>query len=106
MSEHIWIITTTVESQKQAEVLAQQAVASRMAACTQVDAPITSHYLWEEELVIATEHRIQFKTSAKNKPIRKSKYGSKLTSSDREDKGTQKKYKGSKTNGDEAPSYQ
>ena len=66
MAELISIITTTVESQKQAEVLSQQAVGSGLAACAQVDSPIVSHYRWKGNLEIATEHRIQFKLAPAN----------------------------------------
>ena len=61
MAEQISIITTTLESQKQAEVLSKKAVESGLAACAQVDSPILSHYQWKDTLEIATEYRIQFK---------------------------------------------
>ena len=61
MIEYIWIVTTTVETQEQAKTLAKLAVESRLAACAQVDAGITSHYRWKDKLEQATEYRIQFK---------------------------------------------
>ena len=67
MIETIWIVTTTVGSIKQAEDLAQSSVQSGLVACAQVDSPITSHYIWKDQLEYATEYRITFKLSEKDK---------------------------------------
>jgi periplasmic divalent cation tolerance protein len=71
MLEQIYIVTTTVETLKQAKNLAKLVIESRLAACAQVDAAITSHYRWKEDLEQAMEYRIQFKLSmeAKDKLI-------------------------------------
>ncbi len=61
MIEYIWIVTTTVETPEQAKNLAKLAIESRLAACAQVDAGITSHYRWKDRFEQATEYRIQFK---------------------------------------------
>ena len=67
MEEHIWIVTTTVESLRQAEDLAQSSVQSGLAACAQVDSPVTSHYIWQRDLQNATEYRIVYKLSDSKK---------------------------------------
>lgn len=69
MAGQITIITTTVESHQHAEILSKRAVESGMAACAQVDSPITSHYRWKGEMEIATEYRIHFKTATRNKAM-------------------------------------
>ena len=61
MVEHIWIITTTVETSEQAQNLAKLAIESRLAVCAQVDTGIDAHYRWKDELQQSTEYRIQFK---------------------------------------------
>ena len=61
MVEHIWIVTTTVKTLEQAKNLAELAVESKLAACGQVDAGITSHYRWKNKLEQTTECRVQFK---------------------------------------------
>ncbi len=67
MPEQICIITTTVDTQNRARNLAELAIKSRLAKCAQVDAAITSHYRWKDDLEQATEYRIQFKLSMKTK---------------------------------------
>src|SRR5690554_6279295 len=53
---------TTVESAKVARRLAEGAVAKRLAACVQIEGPITSVYHWQGTLESAFEWRITFKT--------------------------------------------
>lgn len=44
-----------------ADTLAASAVGARLAACVQIDGPITSHYLWEGVQEKSEEYRITFK---------------------------------------------
>lgn len=56
--------TTTVATAEQAEGLASRVVASRFAACAQIDGPIRSHYVWDGKAETATEWRLTFKTTS------------------------------------------
>ena len=52
---------TTTGSRGDADRLARGAVELRLAACTQIDGPITSHFHWQGRLEVAEEFRIWFK---------------------------------------------
>jgi periplasmic divalent cation tolerance protein len=52
---------TTVASATDADRLAADAVARRLAICVQTDGPITSHYRWKGRQERATEWRLCFK---------------------------------------------
>jgi periplasmic divalent cation tolerance protein len=56
--------TTTVSTAEQAEQLASRIVASRFAACAQIDGPIRSHFVWSGNAETATEWRLTFKTTS------------------------------------------
>ncbi|MGJ3243909.1 MAG: divalent-cation tolerance protein CutA [Opitutales bacterium] len=49
---------TTVETPEQADRLADGLVRSRLAACVQIDAPVTSHYVWKGKAEADREIRI------------------------------------------------
>jgi periplasmic divalent cation tolerance protein len=55
-------VTTTVESRQQAEQLASAITTSRLAACAQINGPITSTYWWKDKLETAEEWQVVFKT--------------------------------------------
>jgi len=57
---------TTISSLEEAEKLASEAVNERLAACAEVDGPIRSYYLWQDNLERDEEYRITFKFLAKN----------------------------------------
>ncbi len=63
-TQKIFVGWTTVDSAAAAEKLAAGLVAARLAACTQVDGPMTSHYIWEGKHERATEWRVWVKFSA------------------------------------------
>ena len=52
---------TTINGQENAEKLARGSIENRLAACAQVEGPITSFYRWEGELESVQEYRITFK---------------------------------------------
>lgn len=52
---------TTTETREDAERLARGAVECRLAACAQIDGPITSYYHFEGKLEHGEEFRIWFK---------------------------------------------
>ena len=52
---------TTGETREQAESLAKGLVEARLAACVQIEGPITSHYRWDGHLQQAQEHRLTVK---------------------------------------------
>jgi periplasmic divalent cation tolerance protein len=57
----MFVAWTTVGSQAEAEKLAEGAVTQRLAACAQVEGPVTSFYHWEGKMERSEEYRIWFK---------------------------------------------
>ena len=57
----LMIAWTTVATRADAERLAAGAVAAGLAACVQVDGPLSSFYRWEGELEKSEEFRLTFK---------------------------------------------
>lgn len=55
---------TTINNRENAEKLARGSVENRLAACAQVDGPISSFYLWEGRQESVEEYRITFKFDA------------------------------------------
>jgi periplasmic divalent cation tolerance protein len=55
------IAWTTLATRDQAEELARAAIQQRLAACAQIDGPITSHYIWQGRPERAEEFRLCFK---------------------------------------------
>ena len=54
---------TTVASAQDADALARSLVDQSLAACVQIDGPITSHYRWAGKVERASEFRLLIKTS-------------------------------------------
>lgn len=52
---------TTVETRAQADSLARDIVAQNLAACVQIEGPITSHYRWNGKQEETTEFRLCLK---------------------------------------------
>ncbi|MFI1968926.1 divalent-cation tolerance protein CutA [Streptomyces cinnamoneus] len=61
--EYVTVMTTT-DSEAAARHLAQSAVERRVAACAQIDGPVTSVYRWEGRIETAAEWRVLFKATA------------------------------------------
>ncbi|MEU9131370.1 divalent-cation tolerance protein CutA [Kitasatospora sp. NPDC048540] len=61
-------VTTTTDSAEFAAALARSAVTAKLAACAQVDGPITSVYRWQGELETAREWRVVLKTTVARYP--------------------------------------
>ena len=57
----ILIASTTLPDESSAQTLARGAVAAGLAACAQVEGPITSHYVWQGKLECTREWRVVFK---------------------------------------------
>ena len=57
----MWIAWTTVAKRDDAERLARLAVEHRLAACAQIDGPVTSYYWWQKRIERDEEWRITFK---------------------------------------------
>lgn len=55
-------VVTTHDDRAVADKIASAGVAARLAACAQVDGPITSTYWWDGALETASEWRVTFKT--------------------------------------------
>ena len=55
------IAWTTVANRAEAETLARGIVEARLAACVQIDGPITSYYRWDSRLEEAAEFRLTIK---------------------------------------------
>ncbi|AWI10187.1 divalent-cation tolerance protein CutA [Ereboglobus luteus] len=60
-STTLMIGTTTVASRDEADALARGLVESRLAACAQIDGPVTSVYHWQEKLETTAEYRLTIK---------------------------------------------
>jgi len=67
VADYLTVLTTT-GSAEAAAALADSAVRARLAACAQVDGPITSTYWWQGELESAQEWRVLYKTTAERYP--------------------------------------
>lgn len=52
---------TTVGNHEDADRLAQGLVESRLAACVQIEGPLTSRYLWQGKTETAQEYRLMVK---------------------------------------------
>ncbi|MDR2981800.1 MAG: divalent-cation tolerance protein CutA [Puniceicoccales bacterium] len=65
-SPRLLIGWTTVSSREDAARLAGGIVEKRLAACAQIDGPITSHYHWDGKLCADTEYRLTIKFPADN----------------------------------------
>ncbi|WP_049573223.1 divalent-cation tolerance protein CutA [Streptomyces sp. SBT349] len=63
MADHLTVLTTT-DSENAAELLARSAVEARVAACAQIEGPVTSVYWWDGEVRTGREWRVLYKTPA------------------------------------------
>jgi periplasmic divalent cation tolerance protein len=57
------VAITTLESREDADSLACSLVDLSLAACVQVEGPITSHYRWAGKVEHATEFRLMIKST-------------------------------------------
>jgi periplasmic divalent cation tolerance protein len=55
-------ITTTVNSLEEADMIANDAVELKLAACGQITGPIVSHYVWNDEKFREEEWQVSLKT--------------------------------------------
>lgn len=62
-TEYLTVLTTTDTADK-AQALASSAVEAKVAACAQIDGPITSVYRWEGGVQTDQEWRVLYKTTA------------------------------------------
>ena len=62
------IVMTTVESSGDANTLATALIEQSLAACVQVDGPITSYYRWAGRTETSSEFRLMIKTSLASWP--------------------------------------
>ena len=62
MTVDILELTTTTETEEQAQELARQLVRARLAACVQVVGPIHSVYRWQGEICESAEFRLTAKS--------------------------------------------
>ena len=61
MADYIQV-TTTTENREDADRIAQSLVDARLAACVQIDGPITSAYRWNGRIETSSEWRCVVKT--------------------------------------------
>ncbi len=59
---------TTVETREQADTLARDLVAQRLAACVQIEGPTTSHYRWNGKQEKTVEFRLCLKFLTEREP--------------------------------------
>lgn len=55
-------VQTTVACPKIAQAIAEQLLTGRLAACVQISAAVTSHYVWEGKVQQQLEHVLVIKT--------------------------------------------
>lgn len=68
VSKALALVMTTVGSAQDADALARSLVDQSLAACVQIDGPITSHYRWAGQVERASEFRLMIKTSLSSWP--------------------------------------
>ena len=51
------MVLTTTDSQAVAEAIANELISNKLAACVQIDGPIKSVYVWEDQLESSQELR-------------------------------------------------
>ncbi|MEA2083032.1 MAG: divalent-cation tolerance protein CutA [Thermodesulfobacteriota bacterium] len=61
MTEYIQIVTT-VESENDAEKIAELLVGRRLAACVQIAGPVTSRFWWDGKINTAEEYQVIIKS--------------------------------------------
>ncbi|GAB3459990.1 divalent-cation tolerance protein CutA [Streptomonospora sediminis] len=61
-------VETTSDTRESADDLARSAIEQGLAACAQVEAPITSYYRWEGETCADQEWRVVLKTARDRLP--------------------------------------
>ena len=69
----IAMVITTVESADDADQLAKAMIDQSLAACIQIDGPVTSHYRWAGKVEQTSEMRLMIKTSLHAWPALKEK---------------------------------
>jgi periplasmic divalent cation tolerance protein len=63
VADHLTVLTTT-DAPEKADALARSAVEAKVAACAQVEGPVTSVYRWEGAVQAEQEWRVLFKTTS------------------------------------------
>ena len=66
--EGLFIVTTTLPDEPQAQALARRLVEEGLAACAQADAAMTSYYIWQGALQEDREVRLVLKVPAARLP--------------------------------------
>jgi len=61
-------VSVTAPTPEEAERLGHGAVSARLAACAQVEGPMTSTYWWDGQMTTATEWRCVLKTTDRRLP--------------------------------------
>ncbi|MFI0150774.1 divalent-cation tolerance protein CutA [Streptomyces lydicus] len=67
MADYLTVLTTTDDAEK-AKNLASSAVEAKVAACAQIDGPITSVYRWDGAVQTDQEWRVLYKTTTERYP--------------------------------------
>ena len=62
----IKLITTSTDSQKIAETIAENLVSAHLAACVQIIPNVCSTYIWQNKMEITDELLLQVKTLSEN----------------------------------------
>jgi periplasmic divalent cation tolerance protein len=67
VAEYLTVLTTT-DAPEKADALARTAVEAKVAACAQIEGPVTSVYRWEGAVQTEKEWRVLYKTTADQYP--------------------------------------
>jgi periplasmic divalent cation tolerance protein len=66
MNKDVILVITTTSTREEAERIGASLVEEKLAACVQIDSPITSIYSWKNKIEKDTEHRLLIKTLKSN----------------------------------------
>ncbi len=66
MDTRYLVVTTTIDTKEDAELLAKKLVEDRLVACAQIEGPLKSVYWWEGKPDSSSEWRVTLKTRAAN----------------------------------------
>ncbi|MGQ9864769.1 MAG: divalent-cation tolerance protein CutA [Pseudanabaenaceae cyanobacterium] len=68
MSENLWVVFTTLPDPTTAQAIARTLVQEHLAACAQMLPPMTTIYVWENQLQEEAETLLLLKTTADTYP--------------------------------------
>jgi len=68
LTHELMVVVTTTGTRAEAQRLAAEAVLRRLAACSQIDGPMESYYVWQGSSRVDEEWRLTLKTTSQRGP--------------------------------------